>query len=99
MTQSWWTAVRYVGTATAAALTAVQQYYPDVHWISIVLLTLVILGIHVVPTAPPMYKMTVQPQLEPGTYGSGRVTVVGGGGAGGGGVSGATGQGGGGGGR
>lgn len=70
MTQSWWTGIRYAGTAAAAALTAVQQYYPDVHWISIVLLTLVILGIHVVPTTPPMYKMTVTPQYQPGTYSS-----------------------------
>lgn len=76
MTQSWWSAVRYAATAVAAALTSVQQYYPGVHWIGIVVLTLAILGFHVVPTAPPMYKVTVTPsQYEPGTYDLSKLTT------------------------
>ena len=71
MTQTWWGAVRYAATAVAAALTSVQQYYPEVHWIGIAVLTLAILGFHVMPTAPPMYKMMVTPTYPPGTYSSG----------------------------
>lgn len=84
MTQTWWTVARYAVTAALAGLAAASQYYPDVHWIAIAIVVLGVLGIHVVPTAPPMYKMTVtQPQFEPGTYSTGgpvTTTVTGSGG-------------------
>jgi hypothetical protein len=70
--------VRHLGTAALAVLIATQQYYPEVHWIAIAVLTLGILGFQVVPTSPPMYKMTVNPPSltppPPGTYSSGIVT-------------------------
>lgn len=78
MTQTWWSVVRYGATLAAAVLTSVQQYYPDVHWISIAVLTLAILGFHVVPTSPPMYKMTVSPPQVPQVTGALPVTARGG---------------------
>lgn len=76
MTQTWWTVLRYVVTAALAGLAAASQYYPDVHWIAIAIVVLGVLGIHVVPTAPPVYKVTVaSPQITPGTYGTGSVTT------------------------
>jgi hypothetical protein len=74
MTQTWWSVARYALTIALAALTAAYGYYPSVHWLPIAIATLGTLGIHVVPTTAPMYKMTVSPQLAPlppGTYSTG----------------------------
>jgi hypothetical protein len=75
MSPGWWAAVRHLGTAALAVLIATQQYYPEVHWIAIAVLTLGILGFQAVPTSPPVYKMTVKPPLPPGTY-SGSITTT-----------------------
>jgi hypothetical protein len=79
MTPGWWAVARHLGTVALAVLIATQQYYPDVHWIAIAVLTLGILGFQVVPTSPPMYKLTVNnpPPIPPGTYSSGSGTTVG----------------------
>lgn len=65
MSQRAWAAVRYLGTVAITALTGVLVYYPDVHWIPIVILVLGTLGFHVVPTAPPVYKTVVPPTQAP----------------------------------
>jgi hypothetical protein len=65
MSQSWWTAARYILTAALAGLAAASQYYPDVHWIAIAIVVLGVLGIHVVPTAATVYKATVTPPPGP----------------------------------
>lgn len=72
MSVNWWALIRHLGTVALAVLIAAQQYYPSVHWIAIAILTLGILGFQVVPTSPPVYKMTVNappPQVRtyPGT--------------------------------
>jgi hypothetical protein len=70
MTPVWWAWVRHLGTAALAVLIATQQYYPDVHWIAIAVLTLGILGFQAVPTSPQVvHKVMTPPPLPPGTYG------------------------------
>jgi hypothetical protein len=77
MSTGWWTVARYGATVVLAALTAAYGYYPSVHWLPIAIATLGTLGIHVLPTAPPMYKVTVAPPtIPPGTYSSGSVSTA-----------------------
>ena len=77
MSPKWWSVVRYAGTAVFAGLVAASQYWPANHVIAIAIVVLGVLGYHVVPTAPPMYKVTVDTHdhMPEGTVPVGAATV------------------------
>lgn len=51
MTPTWWGVVRYAGSIIFATAVAVQQQYPQYHWVAIVVTVLGVLGYHAVPTS------------------------------------------------